>query len=92
MYQRIIDLGRMSPMEIKVKIKFLPSTILALMIVAAFDSIIFTHSGRAQGRITMEMTLEGVKSEPIKNLRITVVYDNNPYKAVLLRGTKVYRH
>jgi 7,8-dihydropterin-6-yl-methyl-4-(beta-D-ribofuranosyl)aminobenzene 5'-phosphate synthase len=31
----------------------------------------------------VETALEGVKSIPVNNLRITVVYDNNPYKAGL---------
>ena len=53
------------------------------MIVAAFDRIIFTHSGRAQGGISMKTALEEVKSATVNKLSFTVVYDNNPYKAGL---------
>lgn len=63
------------------KKEFLLSIILALMIVAALDKILFAHSDRAQGRIAMKTTLPKVKSATVDRLRIAVVYDNNPYKA-----------
>jgi 7,8-dihydropterin-6-yl-methyl-4-(beta-D-ribofuranosyl)aminobenzene 5'-phosphate synthase len=64
----------------KLKRAFLHRILLALTIVTAVNIIYFTHSGRAQGGITMKKAFKGVSAVTVKKLRITVVYDNNPYK------------
>ena len=51
--------------------------ILTLTIVAACNLILFSHSMRAT---TMKLTVNETTSAAIGELRITVVYDNNPYK------------
>jgi 7,8-dihydropterin-6-yl-methyl-4-(beta-D-ribofuranosyl)aminobenzene 5'-phosphate synthase len=59
---------------------FLHRVLLALTIVTAVNIIYFTHSGRAQGGITMKKAFKGVTAVTVKKLRITVVHDNNPHK------------
>jgi 7,8-dihydropterin-6-yl-methyl-4-(beta-D-ribofuranosyl)aminobenzene 5'-phosphate synthase len=69
--------------DIRVRKAFLRSIILALTIVIAVDIIYFAHSTLSQGSIVMKKALKIVPPAPIDNLRITVVYDNNPYAAGL---------
>ena len=59
---------------------FLYRIILALMIIPACNPIFFSQSIRAS---TMKTVFKETTSIVAKNLRIIVVYDNNPYKAGL---------
>jgi 7,8-dihydropterin-6-yl-methyl-4-(beta-D-ribofuranosyl)aminobenzene 5'-phosphate synthase len=56
---------------------FLLSIISALSIVTAGNLFFFSHS---MGAFAMNPTVNGTTSSAIGELRITVVYDNNPYK------------
>ena len=51
--------------------------ILTLTIITACNLIFVSHSMRAS---TMKPTVDKITSAAIDELRITVVYDNNPYK------------
>jgi len=59
---------------------FLLSMILALTTGMAFNISFFTPSGKAQGGIAMKKAFKGVSAVTVNKLRMTVVYDNNPYK------------
>jgi hypothetical protein len=51
----------------KLKRAFLHRILLALTIVTAVNIIYFTHSGRAQGGITMKKAFKGVSAVTVKN-------------------------
>jgi hypothetical protein len=57
---------------------FLHRILLALMIIPAWNLILFSQSMRAS---TMKPALKETAPSAGKNFRIIVVYDNNPYKA-----------
>ncbi|MEJ2167649.1 MAG: MBL fold metallo-hydrolase [Desulfobacterales bacterium] len=59
---------------------FFYKILLGLMIVPAWNLILFSPSMRASA---MKPAFKGTTSVTAKNLRIIVVYDNNPYKAGL---------